>query len=65
MRRLSPTDKPAAVAAITCVVVFAVCFFSLRSVSRYLASRSLARQTGVMVRALKEAVDGTLRELEQ
>jgi EAL domain-containing protein (putative c-di-GMP-specific phosphodiesterase class I) len=65
MRRLFVTDISARLAATTCVVVFLVCFFSLGSTSRYLANRALERQTNVMVRALKEGVDGTRRELEQ
>jgi EAL domain-containing protein (putative c-di-GMP-specific phosphodiesterase class I) len=65
MRRLFATDISAPLAATTCVFVFLVCFFSLGSMSRYLASRELARHTDVMVRGLEEAVDGTRRELEQ
>jgi len=65
MRRLFLTDMSATLAGITCVFVFLVCFFSLRSTTSYLANRALASQTTVMVRGLKEAVAGTRRELEQ
>jgi len=65
MRRLSATDMPATLAASTCVLVFAMCFFSLGTMTRYLASRALKRQTNVLARGLREAVTGTRHELEQ
>jgi len=65
MRRLIATDIPATLTASTCVLVFAICFFSLGSMSRYLAKRALARQTNVLDRGLREAIAGTRRELEE
>src|ERR1700722_16153744 len=65
MRRLFVTDMPATLAASTCVLVFAMCFFSLGSLTRYLASRALKRQTSVLARGLREAVTGTRHELEE
>src|SRR3984885_1045012 len=65
MRRLAATDIPATLAASTCVLVFAICFFSLGSMTRYLASRALKRQTSVLARGLREAVAGTRHELEE
>jgi hypothetical protein len=65
MRRLFVTDKPATLAACTFVLVLLVCLFSMGSMTRYLASRALKRQTSVLARGLREAATGTRQELEQ
>jgi EAL domain-containing protein (putative c-di-GMP-specific phosphodiesterase class I) len=65
MRRLFATDISAPLAAATCVLVFLVCFFSLGSVTRYLANYELARQTNMLVHRLQAAVRDARHELEQ
>jgi sensor c-di-GMP phosphodiesterase-like protein len=64
MPRLSATDAPAPFAATVCVLVFAACFFSLRSMPRYLARQRLEEKAERMQRMGGKAVESAEGDLQ-
>jgi sensor c-di-GMP phosphodiesterase-like protein len=63
LRKIHVTDKPATIAAITCVVVFLVCYFSFDWIPRSLATRRLTQQADLMMRGFQEAMESARKDL--